>query len=145
MIRWPLVHAALIELWSGIADLDVWDGPAINQSVSRDYVCVGWDEDGQDIGSFTTERSELGNTFLVETGAIRSSLIAQDGGRRPGATRTRAFALAERMALAVSADHTLGVLPQGSTCSVEFVVNTPSGSQGLAVRLDLITTYTAPF
>lgn len=145
MTYWPAVCDALEAVFktAAPANTPVWQGQRRNET--KDYVVVGWDAE-VDAGSFSFERSRIGNDLLIETGDIRCAVVCQTGARTADNVRARAFALVSALMAAVAADQTFGgVLPTGSTssCSVEVVTN--SGSQGVAQRLDLIVTYTTPF
>ena len=144
MTYWTQVSDRLVTLFTSVAPegVVVFEGQR-NNNGGRDYICVGADEDG-DAGSISFERSELGNTFLAETGTVSCLIVAQSGTDLK-ASRDRAFSLAQALSAAIAADHTLGLLPHGSVTSAEAQVRASVGERGVAQVLTFQVTYTTPF
>jgi hypothetical protein len=105
--------------------VQVFDGPPL-LSEPRDYICVGFDPNGDEAVDFDRDWSQLGARRQEERFDVLCSLATWSGDEDMTARRARAFDLFDAVCAAVAADFTLAntvriasVLGTGSLVQVQ--------------------------
>jgi len=148
---WPVLRNGLVTLLptlAGWSTVLVTDGPPLTGDTGQQtdgsvaYCAVGYVEDERGAGSWASSPEGSGH-FDEETGEVRSELYTGNGDGDLSAAILAGFALVDSLKAAAAADRTLGLLPQGSTCSVSGEVVT-GRSEGAGQLLVLSVSYTSP-
>ena len=141
---WPLVKNRLVVLlpdlpgWSGVS---VYSGPPVTGDAPTRYVTVGFVPGEDFAGSY--EQTYTPGGLLEEVGTVRSEVVCATGDVDLPAMEADAFALVDAWEASITADGTLGVLPQGSTSALSVDVEPSQTTSAAAQRLVVTLSYTA--
>jgi hypothetical protein len=142
--QWPLVKSWLVEkipTLPGLADVAVYAGPPTTSESAERYVTVGFvaDDNG---GMYIQERWGDGSVWL-ETGEVRSQIVAQVGDTDPAISEGLCFAIADALDSAIRTGRNLdGTLSAEGTCDSSVEVHSVSNANGTATALVHVLRYT---
>lgn len=139
MTAWPLLAGRLVSWlptlpgWAGVA---VYDGPPVTADVPGSYVTVGFVLGEDNGGSY--DQVYLAGGLLEETGTVHCEIVCWTGDVDLATMRTQAFALADALQAAMSADGTLGGVVRSAAMTVDVrpVQTTAGAEQRLMVTLN---------
>lgn len=143
MAVWPVVQQRLVALLptlAGWGTVTVYDGEPVTREYPPEYCTVGFADDEDGAGTFTTERA-LDGFMVQETGGVRCEIVVQTGDVDVPTVRARAFVLLAELEAALRVDQTLGVLAPASTTSLTTDVVSLQNSAGSAQRLPFTVEY----
>lgn len=142
---WPILQARLMTLLPTLpvfSGVPVYDGPPASSEETVSYVTIGFAENAGDAGTYSPARA-AGDSYTEETGQIVSEIVSGNGDSDLAAARTLAFGLADAWQAQVEADKRLGVLAEGSSCSLDVAVVPVQYTSGVEQRLVVTLHYFA--
>lgn len=137
--RVPEVIDALVsrlQADSGLAGVQVVDGPAVTEESSPDWLIIGYDADQE--GDFQAASTVGGWTSLAtgreEQWQVTVACIAGRGDTEVRAARERAYEIGDRVDLLLAADPSIGLRSVEAAVEASTLQQAQTG-QGVQVRL----------